>query len=126
MMKIMYNPKIYMASKTKHFQKWIDLRNNGVNIISTWIDEAGDGKTLDKKNLCLRVINEIKECDYLIVYVEEGEFLKGALIEMGVAMGFDKPIIMIGSVLKYESVFTYYHSIKQCLTINDALNFIKK
>ena len=115
------NPKIYMASKVKHFQKWIDLRNKGYNIISTWIDEAGPGQTKDKSELCNRVIDEVKNCDFLIVYTEEGEFLKGALIEMGIAMGFEIPIFLVGQVLKPDSVFTYCHLIHQCNSIEEIL-----
>ena len=122
----MNNPKIYMASKVKHFQKWIDLRNEGHDIVSTWIDEAGEGQTKDKKELCSRVINEITKCNFMVVYVEDGEFLKGALIEMGLAMSFDIPIMMVGRVLKTDSVFTHYHSIYQCSSINDGLQKIEK
>ena len=117
-------PKIYMASKVKHFQKWIDLRNKGYNIISTWIDEAGPGQTKDKSELCNRVIDEVKNSDFLIVYIENGEFLKGALIEMGIAMGFGIPIFTVGQVLKPDSVFTYCSLIHQFNSIEESLNQI--
>ena len=72
------------------------------------------------------VIDEVKNCDFLIVYTEDGEFLKGALIEMCIAMGFGIPIFLIGQVLKPDSIFTYYSLIHQCNSIKEALNIINK
>jgi len=49
---------IYIASKSKHAPQWRALRDSGVPIISTWIDEAGEGETLDWTALWKRCIHE--------------------------------------------------------------------
>lgn len=117
-------PYIYTASKTKHAQKWIDLRASGVNVISTWIDEAGEGASPDLHDLCYRCINEAIECDAMIVYSEDGDYLKGAFIEMGVALAHNKFVVLVGNVLPEGSVFTEHEWVFQLPDIDAALAFI--
>ena len=120
-----YKPSVYIASKTKHADKWIALREQGFNIISTWIDEAGEGQTKDMNDLCLRCINESLKCDAMIVYVEDGDILKGAFIEMGIALSVRlKPIYLVGEVLKRNSVFTYSHQVFAAKSVEHALEMI--
>jgi hypothetical protein len=122
-----YKPSIYIASKTRHANKWIALREKGINIISTWIYEAGEGQTKDMNDLCFRCINESLTCDAMIVYIEDGDVLKGAFIEMGVALSVKlKPIYLVGEVLKRNSVFTYSHQVLSAKSIEHALQMIKK
>lgn len=119
--------KIYIASKTKHAQKWVDLRNSGVNIISTWIDEAGDGQSPNLSDLCSRCISESMSCDAMVVYAEDGDYLKGAFIEMGAALSVpNKPIYLVGSVLPYGSAFTYSQQVFTAKTINEALQLLNQ
>lgn len=103
---------IYIASKTKHAPKWRELRDklkeqygDDVRIISTWIDEAGPGETTDKKDLALRCLQETRLCDVLICYTEEGEYLKGAFIEIGAALAYQNQVIAVGPVLPDTSTF---------------------
>lgn len=88
---------IYIASKTKHADKWKNLRSCGFPIVSTWIDEAGLGETKSFQNLWLRCINEASTADVLIVYQENcAEVLKGAFIEVGAALASGKPVFAVG------------------------------
>ena len=89
---------IYIASKTKHAPKWRALRANGIPIISTWIDEAGEGETSDYADLWCRCISESKNAAALILYVEEGDVLKGAYVEMGAAVGAGVPVFAVGPI----------------------------
>lgn len=87
---------VYVASKTKHAEMWKDLRRSGkVRVISTWIDEAGKGESIDRADLAARCIQEVIASDCLIVYYEEGEYFKGAFIEIGAALAAEKPIYAI-------------------------------
>jgi len=74
----MSKPRIYIASKTKHPLMWRGLRQ-AMNIISTWIDEAGEGETADFSDLWHRCINEATTADALIAYHEVGDVWKGGL-----------------------------------------------
>lgn len=49
---------IYVASKTKHAHIWKRYRDLDFPIVSTWIDEAGEGETTDLSDLWIRCIRE--------------------------------------------------------------------
>lgn len=88
--------KIYIASKTAHADKWKALRDAGARIISTWIDEVGDGESADLSDLAWRCIEEAVTADLLIIYRERGEVLEGAFIEAGAALACGTPVAAIG------------------------------
>lgn len=86
----------YVASRASipaRSAMWRLLRSSGWNIISTWIDEAGEGETDDFTKLWTRIGAEISHADALVLYAEKNDFpLKGALIEVGMAIGMAKPV----------------------------------
>lgn len=98
-------PKIYTASKVKHADTWKALRSGGYEIVSTWIDEAGEGESTDRADLAKRCIQECKDADCVLIYTEPGEYLKGAFIEIGAALASDREIYAVGPVLPDTSVF---------------------
>lgn len=87
---------IYIASKTKHADRWRYLRTMGEPIISTWIDEAGAGESGDLSDLWLRCIREASTCRLLILYREPEDVLKGGWIEMGAALAHGVPVFAVG------------------------------
>lgn len=96
-------PKIYIASKAVHRPRWRALRDEcNYRIISTWIDTDDrysiDPEGLDYSALWQSCIQDVKDCDVLILYAEPGEHLKGALVEIGVAFGLNKEIHLTGDV----------------------------
>lgn len=96
-------PKIYIASKAKHRPRWREFRDvMGYDIISQWIDTDDEftenPEGLDYTKLWQACIQDVKDCDVLVLYVEEGEHLKGALVELGVALGLRKEIVMTGPI----------------------------
>lgn len=90
-------PWIYVASKTRHAWIWKELRAAGHMIVASWIDEAGHGQTLDWADLWRRCVREVAFADVCVVYREDSELLKGALIEMGVALAKDKRVFFVGN-----------------------------
>lgn len=117
--------QIYIASKTKHADKWLRLRGEGHNIISTWINEAGFGESKDLANLCYRCVIECSTCDGLIIYAEPDDYLKGAFIEMGVVLSRTlTPVYMVGPVLPAGSAFTYSHQVFTAKTVEEAIYLI--
>lgn len=98
--------KIYVASKTHHADRWKEARNY-YNIISTWIDEAGPNQTKSLQELWIRILNEIKECDTLVFYLESSnELLKGAFVEAGMAIALDKKVrVILGPSIDLDANF---------------------
>lgn len=110
---------IYIASKVKHADRWKAIRAQGVNIISTWIDEAGSGETADFHDLWQRCINEAMHCDYLIIYREPDEVLKGAWVELGAALASDH-LPKVFAIGLREFTISHYKPIRHFDRIEDA------
>jgi hypothetical protein len=96
----MRDPVLYVASRASVPDRpamWRDLRDGrGWRIVASWIDEAGEGETADLGELWARIEGEIRSCDGLILYAEPGDFpLKGALVEVGIAIGAGKPVAVV-------------------------------
>ena len=87
---------LYTASKTKHAYIWKAWRAGGVPVVSTWIDEAGVGKTASFSDLWARCISEAANASDLLLYAEPGEVLKGALVELGAALANRVPVVIVG------------------------------
>lgn len=96
----MSEPKLYVASRASLPDRpamWRHLRDHaGWQIVSSWIDEAGEGETSDFGELWSRIESEIRRCDGLILYAEPEDFpLKGAHIEAGMALALGKPVAIV-------------------------------
>jgi len=87
---------IYVASKAFRGPMWRALRDNGLPICSTWIDESEPGQTFDWEGLWLRCLREVREADALVLYWEGGDVLKGALVEVGVALASNVHVLWVG------------------------------
>lgn len=110
--------RTYIASKSFHGHRWKELRAQGCRIVSTWIDECGAGETDDFSDLFDRCIREASQADVLILYREEGEILKGALIEAGAALAAGKPVHAVGCG---EFNFVRHPLVTQYPTLEKAL-----
>lgn len=90
---------LYVASRASQPQRpalWRGLRDDGWNIVSSWIDEAGEGETADFGDLWLRIEREVSESAGVILYAELEDFpLKGAYVEAGMALGMGKPVAVV-------------------------------
>ena len=87
----------YIASRTWRAKTWRRLRDvDGWKITSSWIDEARAGESANLGMLWSRIEAEIARSKLLILYVETGDFpLKGALIEVGMALAHRIPIHIV-------------------------------
>lgn len=85
------------ASLPDRVAAWRRLRDvDGYKITSTWIDEAGPGESRDLPDLWIRIDNEIRRSERLVLYVEMEDFpLKGALVEVGIAIAHQVPIRVV-------------------------------
>jgi len=97
----------YVASRASipaRSAMWRDLRDGyDYHITSTWIDEAGEGETACNTELWQRIENEIRISDGLILYAEPDDFpLKGALVEVGMALGMGKRVMIVAPKVHLE------------------------
>lgn len=91
--------RFYVASRASIPERsamWRRYRDSGINIVSSWIDEAGAGETEDFTELWSRIQGEIASSDCLVFYAEPEDFpLKGAYIEVGMALGMMKRVFVV-------------------------------
>lgn len=110
----------------KHVAIWQDLRSKGHAIISTWIDEAGEGQTADYSELAQRCLDEIEMCHFLVLYCEPDEVLKGAILEAGAALHAGREVICIGDCPSISRVFRKHEKWTDVATLDEALELIEK
>lgn len=92
--------RVYVASKTRFAPLWRECREAwaelGLVVVSTWIDEAGEGETADFADLWTRCINEVVGADFLVAVHEPGDVWKGAYLEVGAALAHGHPVYFVG------------------------------
>ncbi|MDP3766633.1 MAG: hypothetical protein Q8S13_01335 [Dehalococcoidia bacterium] len=72
------------------------MRAAGMSIVSSWIDEDGPGATASFEDLWRNIDMEIRACRRLVLYAEADDFpLKGALVEVGMALGRGKSALTV-------------------------------
>ena len=92
-------PNVYVASKSKYGPLWCEFREawQGLAVIvSSWIDESGEGESDGLADLWTRCIGEARSADLLIACYEDGDIWKGAYIEIGAALAYQKPVYLCG------------------------------
>lgn len=117
----------YVASKVKHAGVWRALRDNaGCRIVSTWIDEAGEGQTSDYSELSDRCLSEINKSDVLLLYCEAGEILKGASIEAGAALALGKEVRCVGEASNLSRVFIKHRNWRSFSDLPSVISTLKE
>lgn len=114
---------IYTASRTRHAGIWQAFRQEGFSIVATWIDEAGPGETADMGELWQRCIQEAKNVSALVLYREDNEPLKGALVEVGAALANGVPVFTVGCGNLSEYSWLHHPLVRQCATLREAMLF---
>lgn len=97
--------KLYVCSRASLPERsamWRKYRDDGYQIVSTWIDQIGKNPKAEQvtdsdllRALWATIGREIALADRLILYAERADFpLKGALIELGMGLGLSKPVTL--------------------------------
>lgn len=125
------NAGIYVASRASNPARpamWRALRAAGWPIVSSWIDEAGEGQTEDFTELWERIGEEIRSSAGLIVYAEPEDFpLKGAYLEAGIALGAGLPVAVVLPGVQLEprtdrpmGSWIRHPGVQMCATLEEA------
>jgi hypothetical protein len=127
-MNTQYRRSFYVASKTKHAEMWRDLRARGYRVTSTWIDEAGEGESASYEDLAVRCVKDVAVADFVLLYCQPGEVLKGALIEAGIALALGKRVRCVGycdslsRVFNQHALWSMHASITEVLMAEQIIN----
>ena len=120
---------IYVASRVKHSQMWLNLAAMGAPIISTWIREAGDNDTDDFGELWSRILAEIRQSRALVFYGAAGDDpWKGAFVEVGAALASGKPVFVVldgiepeGRTMRPVGSWLAHPGVRRCANVHQAL-----
>jgi hypothetical protein len=116
---------IYVASKSSYYDMWLVARSTGLPINSTWIDEAGEGQTIDKGILAERCLEEIRAASCMVLFIGNADVLRGAAIELGAALSHGKMVFVVGPKSALSRVFAEHYSIEYFQDIISALSAAK-
>jgi hypothetical protein len=122
-------PTVYLASPIKRHAMWREwkreLSPSTFNIVSTWHDyENIEELELDATQCTVgweKNRLQILEADHLLVFANDGDFLNGTLVEIGMALG-DNEGTHIHLVGTYPwGSWRFFNQIRTYDTLHDAL-----
>lgn len=99
---------IYVASCLRHAPRWRALRHeyrHRFTVLSHWIDIAPlkDADPEACREGWKRNLLEIRDCDFLILYAEPDDKLRGGLVEAGAALALYKTVVVVGHHPDYST-----------------------
>jgi hypothetical protein len=118
-------PKIYPASKSRHWPWWAALRAAGLPIAASWIDCEFNRTGTEAPDWSLhwrKCIEEAADADILLMFAAEGENQMGALLETGAALAAGKLVYL---VTPHEWSFEHHPRVRRFPTIEAAIGAIR-
>jgi hypothetical protein len=136
-------PKVYIASKFKHGVWWKKLYEDsrnfsllsdepkhpwyGIEFTSRWFKNYA-GNVPDEPQFCkigwVHDVEDVAAADVLIIYAEPEDNLRGALVEVGVALANDLWIIAVGDHPDYGT-WQYHPYVHKVNTMDEALQLLR-
>lgn len=118
----MTKPRLYTASNLVHAVRWKHYRHRWgetIEFTSRWIDmvhEEEEATSHDFMRFWLTDKADVLRSDFLLLYGEREEKLRGALVEAGMALGHGIPVLIIGDhpdygTWKYHPLVTTLSSV---------------
>ena len=93
--------KVYTAGKIWHAPKFQYLRDVlGYDVNARWIDlEDSNWSVRKRKDILWQIcFEDVRDCDFVLLYCEDiSEEQRGALVEIGMAYAFGKPVYAVGT-----------------------------
>jgi hypothetical protein len=127
---------IYVSSRVHHAPMWRRLRDAGVwSIEARWLDEPDETDPSAElpegwtAGLWIKNVEDVRAARVVVFYAEPGDFpLKGAYVEVGVALGLDIPVFAVLPGVELEprsdrpvGSWIRHPCVRVCPTLEDAL-----
>lgn len=90
--------KVYCASKSKHAPLWLEWKDKGVQVTSSWLAKFDQGRLSDQTGHWNTILNDIQNSDGVLFYSEPGEIQKGAIAEFGIGFALGKKLFYVGPI----------------------------
>lgn len=99
------------ASIPERPEMWRKMREQGWPLVATWIDVAGPGMINDWGSFWRTCVREARDADAVLLYVHYTDLpMKGALVEVGAALGNFKEVYVIIDGFPDEMEFSDVHA----------------
>lgn len=121
--------RVYTASKLTTASLWRELSKKWPHVLfhARWLKHNEIG-TPDLREYAGRFWMEdqqdVKCADAVLVYAKEGEHLRGALVEAGMAIAFTIPVIVVGEHPDYGT-WQYHPCVERAKDIDEAGQMLK-
>jgi nucleoside 2-deoxyribosyltransferase len=129
----MQKPKVYLASKIRHAPALATFRAKwcaDIMVTSRWLDmthlelDGGMSQDPDLYSWCWAVdVTDVMQSNYLIVYGEPEDQLRGACVEAGVALGLGIPVFCVGLCPSFGS-WQYHPQVTRTKTLDRTAEII--
>lgn len=125
--------RVYTASKIDKAPMWKSLMHDPdwshVFFHSRWVKSVLTNKLADVSpdnaaRAWIEDLEDVKSADYLLVYGESGEHLRGALVEVGVALSETVPVIAVGEHPSFGT-WQYHPLVIRLNSLNTAADYLK-
>jgi hypothetical protein len=121
--------RVYTASKLSTAPLWRELSKKWPHVLfhARWLKHNEIG-TPDLREYAGRFWQEdeqdVKCSDAVLVYAKEGEHLRGALVEAGMAIAYTIPIIVVGTHPDYGT-WQYHPCVERVKDLDEAGEMLK-
>lgn len=101
-MTLMRPIKIYTASKRIHAAELKSFEAPDIHLNARWLDTANlpGNSTKQASKWQIENFDDIRSCDYMLLFGKLGDIMQGALVEVGYGMAWEKPIYV---VMEYDN-----------------------
>jgi nucleoside 2-deoxyribosyltransferase len=118
--------RVYFASKLQHASMWNNLKDPRIHAHARWLKHIEYGTKETSSNARIfweEDLEDIASSDFVVVYAEEGEHLRGALVEAGMAIALKIPVILIGDHPDYGT-WQHHRNVVKFDTLEEAFFYI--
>lgn len=123
------NIRVYVASKMRHAEKMMKLRNEypDIHFTARWPITASLGSEANRPVYQWMSESEIDllNSDCVLVYAEPGEVLKTALVQVGIAYAKRVPIFVVGEHESYAEWQFNSNIVTRCPNMKKAMDSIR-
>lgn len=121
--------RVYTASKISSAPMWRELSKKWPHVLfhARWLkhNEIGTPNLREYAGrFWMEDDQDVKCSDAVVVYANEGEHLRGALVEAGMAIAYTIPVIVVGKHPDYGT-WQYHPCVAQAADLDEAGKMLK-
>lgn len=120
--------RVYTASQMHHADRWRALCRRSLQILchARWLKHAALGTpetAANAREFWQQDEQDVRDADALMVFAAPGDRLRGALVEVGIALACGVPVIVIGEHPDYGT-WQYHPGVTRVADLEAALEHL--